>query len=190
MPAEQDIFGATVNPRAMMDSLDTFIFFDGGGLDICFLSFAQVDRDGNVNVSRLGDVIYNTGGFIDITHRTKKVVFCGTFTAGAIKAEIGNSKLSIIHEGKYKKFLKAVDQITQSGRAMREKGQEVLFVTERAVFRLAPEGLRLIEIAPGVDLQKDILQQMEFKPIVVDKLRLMENKIFSEEPMKVLAGFD
>ncbi len=189
MPAEQDIFGATINPRAMLDSLDTFIFFDGGGLDICFLSFAQVDKEGNVNVSRLGDVIYNTGGFIDITHRTKKLVFCGTFTAGAIKAEVKNLRLNLIQEGKNRKFLSKVDQITQSGRGMKEKGQEVLFVTERAVFRLTSEGLCLIEIAPGVDLQRHILEQMEFRPIIDNNLKLMENKIFSEESMKVLGGF-
>jgi propionate CoA-transferase len=183
MPAEEAIFGATVNPRALIDIIDTFIFFNGGGLDVACLAFAQVDRNGNVNVTRHGKIIHSCGGFVDITHRTKKIIFCGSFTAGGPKMEIRNSQLAILQEGRYKKFVNNVEEITAPGTSMRQKGQEVFYVTERAVFTLTSQGPCIIEVAPGVDLEKDILQQMEFRPAISENLRPMERRIFSEEPM-------
>jgi propionate CoA-transferase len=183
MPAEEAIFGATVNPRALIDIIDTFIFFNGGGLDVACLAFAQIDRNGNVNVTRHGKVIHSCGGFIDITHRAKKIIFCGSFTAGGPKIELRDSKLAILQEGRYKKFVNNVEEITAPGPPMIQKGQEVFYVTERAVFTLTSRGPCLIEIAPGVELERDILQQMEFMPAISENLGLMERKIFSEDPM-------
>lgn len=185
MPAEEAIFGATVNPTALIDIIDTFIFFNGGGLDVACLAFAQVDREGNVNVTRHGKVIHSCGGFVDITHRAKKIIFCGSFTAGGPKMEIRDSQLSILEEGRYKKFVNRVEEITAPGPSMKQRGQEAFYVTERAVFTLTSQGLCLIEIAPGIDLEKDILQQMEFRPAISENLRLMERKIFSEGPMGI-----
>ena len=150
---------------------------------MAFLGLAQCDRYGNINVSKFGPKIAGCGGFINITQNAKEVVFCGTFTAGGLKLEIADGKLKIVQEGKIKKFVKDVEQITFSGKLAKENKKKVKYVTERAVFELKPEGLTLIEIAPGIDIERDILEQMEFKPLISNELKTMDEKIFKAEKM-------
>jgi len=176
-------FGATLNATAVLDQPYQFDFYDGGGLDMAFLGLAQCDAQGNINVSKFGPKIAGCGGFINITQNAKEVVFCGTFTAGGLKVGFEDGKLQILQEGKVKKFVKNVEQITFSGNIATQNNKKVTYVTERAVFTLTKEGLKLIEIAPGVDLQKDILDQMEFKPLISSDLKLMKSKIFRDEKM-------
>ncbi len=177
-------FGAMYNPSAIIDDGYQFDYFHGGGLDIAFLGFAQVDSVGNVNSSRFGSILTGCGGFIDITQHAKKVVFCGTF---AVKGNAGieKNKLKITAKGTSAKFVKKVQQITFSGSYALEKKQEVLYVTERAVFQLIPEGLRLVEIAPGADLDRDILDLMEFRPQIPNRLKAMDRALFSEDALNL-----
>lgn len=176
-------FGTSINADAIIDQPYQFDFYDGGGLDLAFLGLAQTDEEGNLNVSKFGKRIAGCGGFISISQNAKKVVFCGSFTAKGLEIEVKDGKLNIIKEGATKKFVKKVQQITFSGSYARETGQPVLYVTERGVFELRKEGLTLIEIAPGIDLQKDILDMMDFKPIVAADLKEMDSRIFKEEIM-------
>lgn len=164
-PASGGDFGVTINPDCVLHQSFQFDFYDGGGLDIAFLGLAQCDESGNINVSKFGTKIAGCGGFINITQNTPIVIFCGTFTA----------------RGK-KKFVKNVEQITFSAEYARESGQQVMYITERAVFKLTDEGVELTEIAPGYDLQKDILDQMDFTPIMHD-VKTMDPRIFRDEPM-------
>ena len=177
-PAPGVIFGVSYNPEAIIEEDSQFNFFDGGGLDLAFLGMAQVDREGNVNSSKVGGMLAGCGGFINISQNTKKVVFCGTFTAKGLRCEIGDGAFGIVREGSLKKLVDHVDQITFSGAYSQSVGQEVLYVTERGVFQLAREGLVLREIAPGVDLERDILSQMEFQPVVSPDLKPMDPDIF------------
>lgn len=176
-------FGASTNPEAILDQPYQFDFYDGGGLDLAFLGLAQCDKKGNINVSKFGPKIAGCGGFINITQNAKKVVYCGSFTAGGLKVKADGGELIIENEGKVKKFLEDVEQITFSGDYAIENETPVLYITERAVFELSKEGLVLTEIAPGIDLQKDVLDLMNFKPIVSEQLKEMDSKIFREDLM-------
>lgn len=184
-PAGGTDFGAVVNPDIILDQDRQFDFYDGGGLDITFLGLAQCDEKGNINVSKFGPKIPGCGGFINISQNTKRVVFCGTFTAGGLKQEIKDGKLNIIQEGKMKKFIKKVEQVTFSADYANETGQEVTYVTERAIFELTPDGLLLTHIAPGVRVQEDIIDQMEFRPIVAKELEIIDPIIFNEGLMNL-----
>jgi len=176
-------FGGSINAEAVLDQAYQFDFYDGGGLDVAFLGLAQCDIKGNINVSKFGPKIAGCGGFINITQNAKKVVYCGTFTAGGLEVKAEDGKLVIVKEGKVKKFIPEVEQVTFSGDYAKEIGQPVLYITERAVFELREEGLVLTEIAPGIDLQKDVLDQMGFAPIVAEDLKLMDERIFRDELM-------
>lgn len=182
-------FGASIAPQAIIDEPYQFDFYDGGGVDCTFLGMAQCDADGNLNVSKFGPRIAGCGGFIDISQNAKECVFCGTFTAGGLEVKVENGRLVIVKEGKAKKFIKKVEQITFNGKYERQKNKRITLVTERAVFEWRPEGLTLTEIAPGVDLQKDILAQMEFKPLIAKDLKTMDPAIFREEIMGLREKF-
>lgn len=180
IPQSGSNFGLVLNPSAIVDEPYQFDWYDGGGLDVTVLSFAEFDRQGNVNVSKFGGHINGVGGFINISQGAKKVVFVGTMTAGGGQYKIQNGKLSILAEGQNKKLVNQVEEISFSGAYARENGQKVLFVTERAVFELVNEGVKLVEIAPGIDLERDVLEQMEFIPLMGEKIFLMNQDYFKE----------
>lgn len=175
--------GATVNPEAIYKMADTFDLYDGGGLDMAFLGLAEMDEKGNVNVSKFNGKVIGPGGFIDITQNAKKVCFLGTFTAGGLKTDFSEGKFRLIQEGAQKKLKKKIEQVTFSAEYAAAHGQEVLYVTERAVFRLTAQGVMLTEIAPGVDVEHDILAQMEFRPLVAADLKEMDARIFQKGAM-------
>ena len=171
----------------MIDQPYQFDFYDGGGLDLAFLSFAEVDAAGNVNVSRFGNRIVGPGGFINISQNAKSVVFGGNFSAGQTEMSWPGDCLRIDRDGAKAKFVASVEQITYSGTYGCARGQRVLYVTERAVFQLGSDGLELIEIAPGVDLKRDVLDRMDFKPNVSPTLRLMDSWLFGPRPINLKA---
>ncbi len=178
-------FGASINPDAIIDQTYMFDFIDGGGLDISFLGLAQCDPRGNINVSRFGKKVAGCGGFIDITQNVSNIIFCGTFTTGGFKADIANGELRIEREGSVKKFVNTLQQVTFSGDMARENNRRVTFVTERAVLELVDEGLMVTEVAPGADLEKDVLGQMEFRPVVAENVKCMDPSIFLNVPMNL-----
>ncbi len=161
-----ELFGFARNPTAMIDAPSQFDFYSGGGLDIAFLGFGEVDAEGHVNASKLGGLPVGPGGFIDIAQNARKMVFCGTFEAKGTAIETGDGTLRITRQGEIRKFVRSVQQITFSGVEALRSGQETLYVTERAVFRLTPQGMVLTEVAPGVDIRRDVLERMGFEPLV------------------------
>ncbi|MBR0665939.1 acyl CoA:acetate/3-ketoacid CoA transferase [Roseomonas hellenica] len=189
VPGHAREFGTAVNPRAIIDQGYQFDFYDGGGLSCAFLSFAEVDPEGNVNVTKFGNRFAGAGGFIDITQNTRRLVFSGTLTGGGLDIGLTEGGIAIRSEGRMQKFVPAVEQVSFSGRLARQKGQEVTFVTERAVFELEPDGLVLTEIAPGARLQEDVLDQMGFRPLVSPALQPMDARLFRPGPMALREAF-
>jgi propionate CoA-transferase len=183
IPAGGLNFGAATNTQAIIDQPSQFDFYDGGGLDITFLGLAQADKAGNLNVSKFGRRLAGAGGFINISQTARKVVFVGTFTAGSLDVAIEDGTLRILKEGKARKFVAEVEHRTFSGSEAWKRGQPVLYITERCVFRLGPDGLELTEIAPGVDLERDILAHMDFKPVMRTPPTLMDARIFGHGRM-------
>lgn len=188
MPTGGLDFGGSVNAESVIDMPDQFDFYDGGGLDLTCLGMAQCDAGGNVNSSKFGRKLAGCGGFINISQNARRVLFVGTLTADGLEVEIENGRLRIVSEGRVKKFVRHVQQITFSGRTGSGSGQEVYYITERAVFRLLEGQLELIEVAPGIDVERDVLAQMEFVP-VVRQVKAMDARIFRTRPMEIRAEF-
>ncbi len=175
-------FGAAVNTDAVIQQSQQFDFYDGGGLDMACLGMAEVDADGHVNVSRFGPRLAGAGGFINISQNARRIVFAGSFTAGGLEVAIDDASLRIVREGRSRKFVRKVEQITFNGAYAAEQGQPVLYVTERCVFKRSARGMELVEVAPGIDIERDILAHMGFEPIV-DRPSAMDPRIFRNEPM-------
>ncbi|MDM0059224.1 acyl CoA:acetate/3-ketoacid CoA transferase [Variovorax fucosicus] len=180
-------FGAAVNTQALLHQNQQFDFYDGGGLDLACLGMAQIDRAGNVNVSRFGTRLAGAGGFINISQNARRVVFAGTFTAGGLEVAIEGGKLRIVTEGRAPKFVAAVEQITFSGPEAVGKRQSVHYVTERCVFTLQPGGLQLTEVAPGIDIDRDILAHMDFRPLIT-QVKCMDARLYRTGPMGLSAA--
>jgi len=178
-------FNTAINPDAIIDMPYQMSLYEGGGNDITFLGFAQIDKDGNINVSKLGDRIPGVGGFLDVAPHAKKRVHCGSFTAGKSEVEIRDGKVEVVKDGKIKKFVDRVNQVTVSGEHALELGQPVSIITERGVFEWTGDGFVLKEIAPGIDLERQILDKMEFEPIISDDLKEMPKEIFEEAPLNL-----
>jgi len=179
--------GAARNYWAMVDQPYQFDFYDGGGIDIAFLSAAEIDADGSVNVSRFGDRIVGPGGFINISQNATSLIFAGTFTAGGLQVACREGRLQIVREGRHRKFVSSLQQSCYSGPFARKRRQSVSFITERAVFRMANDGIELTEVAPGVDVESDVLAHMDFRPKVSPQLRSMDARLFRSEPMNLKA---
>jgi len=190
IPAGGLSFGAATNFTCLIDQPYQFDFYDGGGIDVACLGVAQVDREGNINVSKFGPRLAGAGGFINISQNAKKVVFVGAFMAGDLKVSVENGKLLIIKEGNNKKFVDRVEHITFSGGTALTNNQTVLYVTERCVFKLGKAGMELVEIAPGMDLEKDILKLMNFKPVIRKTPVMMDKRIFRNESMGIKGSFN
>lgn len=181
-------FGCAANAQSIIPSPDQFTYFQGGGFDRTLLSFLQIDREGNVNVSRLAarpHVTAGVGGFVDITAYARNIVFSGTFTTGGAKLQIEGGKLRIEKEGKVHKLVEKVEQISFSGLRARRQGQNVVVVTERAVLQLGPEGWIVTEVAPGIDLEQDLHKQVDFPLTISPDLDVMDGRLFRPERMNL-----
>jgi acyl CoA:acetate/3-ketoacid CoA transferase len=189
-PENGDLFGLSRLPDALMSSLIQFDFFASGIIDVAVLGMAELDRHGNVNVSRIGDRTVGPGGFLDIVHGASRVVFCGSFTARGLTVGATGDALQIVSEGSVHKLVDQVSHVTYDAAAARARGQSAIYVTERAVFELREDGIELVEVAPGIDVERDVLAQMDFTPIVRD-VRLMPASAFSRSIVPVpLASHD
>jgi len=177
-------FGASLNPDAIIATNTQFDFYDGGGIDMACLGMAQADKYGNVNVSKFGKRLAGAGGFINISQNATRLVLTGAFTAGGLKVAVEDGKLRILQEGKVKKFVDQVEHITFSGELAHETGQPVLYVTERCVFSVTQNGMELLEVAPGIDVERDILENMDFMPYI-NNVRPMDQRIFRDELMGI-----
>jgi acyl CoA:acetate/3-ketoacid CoA transferase len=171
------LFGAARNTDAIISSIEQFDYYSGGGIDITFLGMGEADEAGNVNVSHLGGNLIGPGGFIEIALNAKIVVFCGTFDAQGTKLRWADGRLEVVQPGKVRKFVRVVERVTFAAGYARRSRQEVLYITERAVFRLGAEGVELIEVAPGIEIERDLLPYMEFKP-VIGQVGLMPAAVF------------
>lgn len=178
LPQPRPMFGSSINVECIVTQSQQFDFYDGGGLDLAFLGLAETDPIGNINVSKMGTKIPGAGGFINIASNARKLFFCGTFTGKGLKVAIRDGQVVIEQEGSIRKFLNKIEQITYSGKMAMEQGQTVLFITERAVFELKSDGIHLIEVAPGISVEKDILAHMDFAPIIDGAPRVMDARIF------------
>jgi propionate CoA-transferase len=176
-------FGGSVNPEAILDQAYQFDFYDGGGVDLAFLGLAQADKEGNINVSKFGPRIAGCGGFVNITQNAKRVFYCGTFTADGLKTQVADGKLVVTQEGKERKFIDKVEQITFSGAYAVKTHQPVLYITERAVFELRADGVYLVEIAPGIDVKTQVTDLMGFVPKMDGAPKWMDSRIFSDALM-------
>ena len=184
IPSAAGDFGTGVNMDAVIDETQQFDFYDGGGLDMTCLGMAECDEAGNVNVSRFGGRLTGAGGFINISQNARLVVFAGAFTGNGLKVAVENGELRILEEGKQRKFVKKVGQITFNGQYAYDRGKPVYYVTERCVFRRVRRGLALIEVAPGIDVARDILAHMDFESIV-GEYAIMDPRIFRAAPMNL-----
>ncbi|MDQ2079625.1 malonate decarboxylase subunit alpha [Xanthobacteraceae bacterium Astr-EGSB] len=186
LPLTGFVFGCAANAEAIVPAPYQFIYFQGGGFDVSLLSFMEVDTAGNVNVSRLAakpHVTAGCGGFVDITAHARKLVFSGFFRAGGLDLEVGGGRLAIRREGKFPKFVPAVEHVTFAG--ARAAGRDILYITERCVIRLMPEGLTVVEIAPGIDLDKEVLAQAAIPLKVSPDIKTMDSRLFTDAPMQL-----
>ncbi|HEX2986566.1 MAG TPA: CoA-transferase [Chloroflexota bacterium] len=185
IPAMGNDAGSAVNFEAMIDTPYQFDFYDGGGLDLAFLSFAEVDAKGNVNVSKFRDGVTGPGGFINIAQNAKKVFFLGTMTAGKSELKLTDRGVQVVQEGSYRKFVPEVRQVTWSGPLAVQSGQKARFITDRAVFDLTPDGMVLIEVAEGIDIRRDVLEQIPFPILIPREPAKMDPRLFAPEPMSL-----
>lgn len=188
MPSSGLDFGGSINAEAVIDMPDQFNYYDGGGLALTCLGMAQCDASGHVNASRFGKKLAGCGGFINISQNARKVLFVGTMTADGLKTSASNGKLDIVQEGKTRKFVHKVQQITFSGEIASRRTQEIFYITERAVFRLLHGQVELVEVAPGIDIERDVLAHMDFRP-VMKQVRVMDERIFRDQPMGIRPEF-
>ena len=190
VPAGGIDFGIARNALALIPHDRQFEYYTGTGIDFTFMGAGEMDAAGNVNATKMGPVAAGAGGFVDITSTAKNVVFCSTFTGGGLEVAFDENGIRIVQEGRFKKLVNKVQQISYNGRLSLERGQNMFYVTERAVFQLTPEGPLLIEIAKGVDLEKDILANMEFKPLIAEDLKEIPTCIYLDQPYGLKALLD